>query len=126
MLEIYTVIRVNDYLTLEVYFTFVFYSPFFTDFIRVLVTFERMYLFKWSISYATALLYNLIFTTNVFPEINRICLLHKFEYRYFVANYRPIAIVCSFGKIFQLTFYVNIYRSVKTTITPHQQWIYGE
>lgn len=76
-------------------------------------------------AFATPLriLFNLILSTNEYPNIwktTKICPILKTGDPSVISNYRPIAILCNFGKLFEITIYNNVYCSIKGTISPHQ------
>lgn len=68
-------------------------------------------------------LFNLILSTSTYPDIwktAKICPVHKSGDRASIDNYRPISILCNFGKLFEIIVYQIIYNSVRSSITSSQ------
>lgn len=68
-------------------------------------------------------IFNMSLQASTFPDIwklSRICPVFKKNDKSAVENYRPIAILCNFGKIFENILYDVIFNHVKCLLT-HQQ-----
>lgn len=69
------------------------------------------------------LLFNLSLRTGTFPAFwksSRICPVFKKNDRSLIENYRPIAIICNFSKVFEMVLHKIIFSHVKNYITFHQ------
>lgn len=69
------------------------------------------------------IIFNMILRTGVFPncwKLSRICPVHKSGNIEMVSNYRPIAIIPNFAKVFEMCLYENIFPNVKTYLTSKQ------
>lgn len=70
-----------------------------------------------------SILFNLCLQTSVFPnrwKVTRICPVHKSGDTDNVTNYRPIAILNNFAKVFERVLYDRIYSCIKCYISPFQ------
>ncbi|KAK9886313.1 hypothetical protein WA026_015824 [Henosepilachna vigintioctopunctata] len=70
-----------------------------------------------------SLIFNIILRNILIPKIwkvTKICPVLKSGDAALITNYRPIAILCNFAKIFEIILYDSIYRSVRTLVSPHQ------
>ena len=68
-------------------------------------------------------LFNLILTTGIYPDIwktTKLCPILKTGDSSFITNYRPIAILCNFGKLLEIIIYEHIYCEIKSHISPYQ------
>lgn len=68
-------------------------------------------------------LFNLILRTGIYPDIwktTKLCPVLKTGDPSLITNYRPIAILCNFGKILEVIIYENIYSEIKGLISPYQ------
>ncbi|KAJ8934214.1 hypothetical protein NQ318_021639 [Aromia moschata] len=69
------------------------------------------------------IIFNLILKTKQYPSIwktTKICPVLKTGDPSLITNYRPIAILCNFGKLLEIIIYDNIYSSIKCIISPSQ------
>lgn len=68
-------------------------------------------------------LFNLIVSTATFPaiwKITRVCPILKSGNPANLRNYRPIAILSNFAKVFEMSLYTQIFNTVKSYISPYQ------
>jgi hypothetical protein len=68
-------------------------------------------------------IFNLILNSGKFPsqwKTSRICPVYKKGEKSDINNYRPIAIICNFAKIFELLLHTFFHRHVSRTLSPHQ------
>lgn len=68
-------------------------------------------------------LFNLILSTATFPEqwkLSRICPILKDGNPSDIKNYRPIAILSNFAKVFEMTVYTILFSKVRNFISPNQ------
>lgn len=68
-------------------------------------------------------IFNVIVATQKFPQawkVSRVCPVLKSGDRTELTNYRPIAIVCNFGKVFETILHSRIYNHVSKMIGPMQ------
>ena len=68
-------------------------------------------------------IYNLSLKTAVFPDcwkLTRLCPIFKSGNTSDISNYRAIAILCNFAKVFEISLYARIYPSIKSLISPFQ------
>lgn len=68
-------------------------------------------------------IFNLILTTETYPEIwkkTKICPILKSGDNNIIENYRPISILCNFGKLFEIIIYNKVYPNLYNLISSHQ------
>jgi hypothetical protein len=68
-------------------------------------------------------IFNLILNSGKFPsqwKTSRIYPVYKKGEKSEINNYRPIAIICNFAKIFELLLHTFFHRHVSRTLSPHQ------
>jgi Reverse transcriptase (RNA-dependent DNA polymerase) len=68
-------------------------------------------------------IFNLILANETYPTIwktTKICPVFKKGDQNVISNYRPISILCNFGKLFEIILYERIYNAVHKCISPHQ------
>lgn len=69
------------------------------------------------------IIYNLSLKTATFPDcwkLSRLCPIFKTGKTSEISNYRAIAILSNFAKVFEISLYTRIYASVKSLISPYQ------
>lgn len=69
------------------------------------------------------IIFNLALSTSVFPEawkMARICPVHKSGDVSLIGNYRPIAIIPNFGKVFEIVLQKYLFLEIQPLISPHQ------
>ena len=67
--------------------------------------------------------FNLIMQTSTFPEclkIARVCAIHKSGSKSDIKNYRPVAIIPNFAKLFQIILSNNVYSHIMPVISNSQ------
>ena len=68
-------------------------------------------------------LFNLILKTSTFPhqwKVSRICPVHKKGDKANIKNYRPIAIMCNFAKVFEIVLHIYLSNHVSQMLSLHQ------
>lgn len=68
-------------------------------------------------------IFNLCLKTAIFPakwKLAKVCPIFKNNDPADICNYRPIAILSNFSKVFEMVIYSHIYQHIKNNISPYQ------
>lgn len=74
-------------------------------------------------AYPLCVIFNLCLKKCYFPDIwkySKVCPVYKKGERNDITNYRPITIICNFGKVFEFLLHDNIYSHVQQKISTQQ------
>ena len=74
-------------------------------------------------AYPLCIIFNLCLKNCSFPDIwkySKVCPVYKKGEKNEITNYRPITIICNFGKVFEILLHDNIYSHVQQKISTQQ------